>query len=177
MIWLGVLTLFLVQAVDSAPSRPAPEAPGIYYLQRNADWVMLKPAVIADADAKGMDLFLYSGGYTDLGMNIACRGPRASIRIRDGRPAFHVRSIGSIKDAMLIRLTKKRDRRVFKTSFSNVTVENKGGFDKQDIFNLAASENPGGFTLSPEKSLPPGEYLLVLGNASKSYDFGIDKSK
>jgi len=176
-MWFGVLILFLAQAVESVSPPPVPEAPGIYYLQQTK-WIPLQPAVVADANAKGMELFVYTGGYTDLGMNVACKGARAAIRIRDAKPVFHVRDIGSVQDAMLIRMTRKKDSRVFKTSFSNVTVDNKGGFDKRDVFNLSGSDEPGGvISLSPEKSLPPGEYLLVFGNASKAYDFGIDKSK
>jgi hypothetical protein len=177
MIWFGVLMLLAAQAVESVAPPPVPEAPGIYILQQTK-WILLRPAVVADANAKGMELFVYTGGYTDLGMNIACQGARASIRIRDAKPVFHVRDIGSTKDAMLIRMTQKKNSRILKTSFSNVTVDNKGGFKKGDVFNLSGSEESGGvISLSPEKSLPPGEYLLVFGNASKAYDFGIDKSK
>jgi len=176
MIWFGVWMLLAAQAGEPVSPTPVPEAPGIYYLQQTR-WIMLQPALVADANAKGMELFVYTGGYTDLGMNIACQGDRAAIRIRDARPVFHVRNIGAIQDAMLIRMKKKKNSRVLKTSFSNVTVDNKGGFKKGDVFNLSGSEQPGGVvSLSPEKPLPPGEYLLVFGNASKAYDFGIDKS-
>jgi len=79
---------------------------------------------------------------------------------------------------MLVRLTIKKDARVYKTSFSNVTVENKEGFSKGNIFKLIRQINPdGSFSVSPEKELPPGEYLLVLGSAVPAYDFGIDGGK
>ena len=110
-------------------------------------------------------------------MNIACRGPRATMRILLPKPMFYVRGIGPAKDAMLIRLTEKKDSRVFKTSFSNVTVENKGGYRKGDISKLDAIQYPdGSFSVSPEKALAPGEYLLVFSSASTAYDFGIDKA-
>ena len=79
---------------------------------------------------------------------------------------------------MLIRLTKKKDQRVIKTAFSNVTMANKEGFRREDVFNLICQESPDGFfSVSPEKTLPPGEYLLVLGNAVPAYDFGVDRKK
>jgi hypothetical protein len=178
MVWLGVLVLFSVQVLDSNPSHAVPQAPGIYYRQNDEDWISLRPAVIADASAKGMELFVYTGAYTDLTMSITCLGPRSSVRIPPGKPAFYVRGIGPAKDAMLVRLKKKKESRTFKTTFSSVTVENKGGFNKKDIYKLTVSDLPdGSFSVSPEKDLTPGEYLLVFGNASTAYDFGIDKMK
>jgi hypothetical protein len=178
MIWLGLLTLFLSQAVEPSPSPALPEADGVYYRQADSSWVILQPAVILDAKAKGIDMFVYTAGYTDMAMHIACRGPHAATRIPSGKPTFYARGIGSTKDAMLIRMAIAKDSRVLKTSFSNVAVDNKGGFDKHSIYKLGASENPDGFfSLTPDKTLPPGEYLLVFGNASAAYDFGIDKAK
>jgi hypothetical protein len=178
MIWLGLLLLSLVQ-VQKEPSLPTvPEAPGVYYLQNDAGWTALKPAVVSDADAKGLDMFVYTGGYTDMGMHIACLGPRASTRLQIKKPVFSVRKVGSIKDASIIRLAVKKNSRVFKTSFSNVSVDNKGGFDRRDLFKVAVLENPdGSYAVTPEKPLPPGEYIIVFGNAAATYDFGVDKVK
>ena len=178
MVWLGALILFSVQISEYNPSPAVPEASGVYYRQNDTNWIRLQPAVVSNANAKGMELFVYTGGYTDMAMNIICPGPRASVRIPLQKPTLYVRGIGSAKDAMLVRLKKKRDSRELKTAFSKVTVENKGGFNKRDIYKLTAAEYPEGFfSVSPEKALPAGEYLLVFGNALTAYDFGIDKSK
>jgi hypothetical protein len=178
MIELGLLFLFLAQTADVVRATDVPEAPGVYSLQGESAWVRLQPAVTSDANAKGLQLFVYTGGFTDLGLNVACPGSRASIRMLVPKPVLYVRAIGSAKDAMLIRLTKKRDQRVVRTAFSNVTMANKGGFRREDVFNLILQESPDGFfSVSPEKELPPGEYLLVLGNAVPAYDFGIDRKK
>ena len=113
-----------------------------------------------------------------LALMLCVQDPGLLIRILVPKPVLYVRAIGSAKDAMLIRLTKKRDQRVVKTSFSNVTVANKGGFRREDVFKLILQESPDGFfSVSPEKELPSGEYLLVLGNAVPAYDFGIDRKK
>jgi hypothetical protein len=178
MIWLNLLLFSLVQVPVSPALSAIPEAPGVYVAQSNSNWIALQPAVVSDADAKGLDMFVYTGGYTDMGMHIACRGSRASLRLPMEKPAFYVRKIGSMKDASIIRLSVRKGSRVFKTSFSNVSVDNKGGFDKRDIFKLTASENPdGSFSVIPERALPPGEYILVFGNALAAYDFGVDKSR
>jgi hypothetical protein len=178
MIVLGLLFLFFVRAADAVRTPDVPETPGVYFLQGESAWIPLQPVVTSDANAKGLQLFVYTEGYTDLGLNVVCPGSRALIRILVPKPVLYVRAIGSAKDAMLIRLTKKRDQRVVKTSFSNVTMANKGGFRREDVFKLILQESPDGFfSVSPEKELPPGEYLLVLGNAVPAYDFGIDRKK
>jgi hypothetical protein len=178
MIALRLLFLLLVQGGDAVRTPDVPEDPGVYYLQDESVWVPLQPVVTSDANARGLQLFVYTEGYTDLDLNVVCPGSRALIRILVPKPVFYVRAIGSAKDMMLIRLTKKSDRRVVKTSFSNVTMANKGGFRREDVFNLILQESPDGFfSVSPEKKLPPGEYLLVLGNAVPAYDFGIDRKK
>jgi hypothetical protein len=177
MIWLNVLLLIFVQAaVASAPD--IPEKSGVYFRQNSAGWTSLQPAVVSDSKTKGMGLFVYSGGYTNFDVDITCPGARASTRISMPKPVFYARGVGSAKDAMIIRLTQKKDSRVFKTSFSNVTVENKGGFRKSDIQKLITAENADGtFSITPEKELAPGEYLLVLGSSVGGFDFGIDRSK
>jgi hypothetical protein len=178
MIQLSLLFLFLAQAADTVRTPDVPKAPGVYSLQGESAWVPLQPAVTSDANAKGLQLFVYTGGYTDLGLNVICPGSRASIRLLVSKPVLYVRAVGSAKDAMLIRLTKKRDQRVIRTAFSNVNMANKEGFRREDVFKLICQESPDGFfSVSPEKELPPGEYLLVLGNAVPAYDFGVDRKK
>ena len=140
MIELSLLFLFLAQAADAVRTPDVPEAPGVYSLQGESAWIRLQPAVTSDANAKGLQLFVYTGGYTDLGINVVCAGSRASIRMLVPKPVLYVRAVGSAKDAMLIRLTKKGDQRVIKTAFSNVTMANKEGFRREDVFKLICQE-------------------------------------
>ncbi len=178
MVWLSILLLSLLQAAESAPVLAVPEASGVYYRQNDGSWAGLKPAVTAGAEAKGLKLFVDTGGYTDLGINISCRGARASFRMPVQKPTLFVRGVGASKDAIIIKLTQKKDSRVFKTAFSDVSVQNKGGFRKEDIHKLNVVEYPdGSFSVTPEKDLDRGEYLLVFGNSTAGYDFGIDKTK
>ena len=178
MVWLGLLLLCLAQIPASTPLPSVPEAPGVYFLQNNKEWINLQPAVIQNANAKGIGLFVETEGYTNQGMDVICRGSRASVRFSLQKPTLYIRGIAQAKDAELVRLTQKKDSREFKTSFSNVTVQNKGGFRKQDLYNLEATNLPdGSLSIVPEKDLPPGEYLLAFGSAATAYDFGIDKTK
>ena len=125
MIKLGILFLFLVQVTDAVRMPNVPGAPGVYFLQGESAWVRFQPAVTSDANAKGLQLFVYTQGYTDLGISLVYPGSRASIRMFAPKPVLYVRAVGSAKDTMLIRLTEKKDRRVIKTAFSNVTMANK----------------------------------------------------
>lgn len=178
MIGWSLLLLLFVQAAETAQISDVPESPGVYYRVEDSAWIRLLPAVTSKASSSGVRLFVDTGGYTDMGMNVTCPGARAAMRIRVPRPTLHVRAVGSEKDAILVRLTAKKDSRIYKTSFSNVTVENKAGFRKGDIYKLISRANPdGSFSVCPEKELPPGEYLLVLGNAVPAFDFGIDQAK
>jgi hypothetical protein len=177
MGWFGVLLLFL-QAAQPAAMPDAPTGPGVYYRQGDGAWVRLQAAPIAEMKTKGMELFIETGGYTDLGMSIVCRGAKASLRIPVPKPTFLVREVGSPKDLILVRLTQKKDRRTFQASSSSATVENKGGFKKGDIHKMAVVPRPdNSFSVTPEEDLHPGEYLLVFGYATASFDFGIDPEK
>lgn len=178
MNWLSVLLMLLFQAAKPAGMPDMPRTPGVYYRQNNANWVSLQPAPIAEMKTKGMELFIETGGYTNLGINIVCRGSRASLRISTPKPTFFVREVGSSKDVILLRLTPKKDRRIFKASSSDATVENKGGFRKGAIRKATIIMNPDkSFSVTPEEDLKPGEYLLVFGYAIAGFDFGIDAAK
>jgi hypothetical protein len=176
MIWPGILMLLLLQSIDTAQLADMPLDQGVYYHPDKSSWVRLPPAIFSKANAKGVDMFVYTAGYTDMGMKLTCPGPRAATRIAVPKPVLFVRGADPSKDAMLIRLKKKKDRRTVETAYSNVTVENKGGFRKGDIYRLNPGELPdGSYSLTPDKNLPEGEYLLVFGNAPTAYDFGVDR--
>jgi hypothetical protein len=178
MNMLRVLLLFLLQSSKPAVLPEVPASSGVYYQQNGASWISLQPASMDKMKTKGMELFIETGGYTNLGTSIVCPGAKAALRITVAKPRFFVRAAGSSKDAMLIRLTQKRDSRTFNTSSTNSSMENKRGFKKGDIRKVAVTEYPDhSYLLTPEEYLSPGEYLLVFGSAVSGYDFGIDRKK
>jgi len=169
-VWLLLLQIAKTAAVPEMPSTP-----GVYYRQGDATWVPLQPAPIAEMKTRGMELFIESGGFTNLGMSIVCRGAKASLRISVPKPTFFIREAASPKDLMLVRLAQKKGTRTFQTSSASATVENKEGLRKGDIRKMAVTEYPDhSFSAAPEEDLNPGEYLLVCGDATTGFDFGID---
>jgi hypothetical protein len=176
--FLSILIFPLLQSTQSLGIAKTPEASGTYYYQNNANWVPLQPAPIDKMKTKGMELFLATGGYTRLGASGVYHGAKAALRISVPKPTFFVRAAGSYRNAALIRLVQKKDSRTFHTSSSNISIENRGGFNKGDIRKVFVVEYPdSSFSLTPEENLSPGEYLLVFGGAASGFDFGIDKTK
>jgi hypothetical protein len=177
-IIFNALILLLLQSSKPAGIPEIPEASGVYYLQNNVHWIRLQPASIDKMKTKGLELFVETGGYTNLGMNIIYPGAKAALRLTVAKPIFFVREAGSSKDAILIRLAQKNNARTFYASSIDSSAENKGGFKKGDIRKLAATEYPDHtYSLAPEEKLSSGEYLLVFGSATSGFDFGIDKTK
>jgi hypothetical protein len=194
----SLLLILLLQSPKPAELQNIPTASGVYYRQGSAMWIQIQPVSIDKMKTKGMALFVETGGYTSLGKSLVCRGAKAALRIPVSKPTFFVRAAGapeagapeagapeagalaavSSKDAMLIRLSQKKDTRIFHASSANSSVENKGGFKSGDTRKVAVTEYPDhSFTLTPEDNLSPGEYLLVFGSAASGFDFGIDRTK
>lgn len=125
-----------------------------------------------------MDLFLRSGGYTVLSMEVKCPGAKAATRFQTAEPVFYIRESAPPGDVTLVRLTRNRDNRSFRRSSANMSVENKEGFQAEDLRKIAIREyEDGTFSVAPESPLKPGEYLLVVGDLTRSFDFGIDDAK
>lgn len=166
------MLLFFLQGAN--PAAP-PDIQGIYFLHKSTGWIALNPAPVIEMKTKGMKNFVDSGGYTNLGMSIFFRGAKASRRILDPIPRFFVRKDGVSKNLIIVRLLQKKDQRTCQTSPSAATMENKKGFKKEDVLRMGIIEYPdGSFSAIPESALKPGEYLLVMGDPSSIYDFGID---
>jgi hypothetical protein len=174
---LGICFL-LLQAVQTATVANIPDSPGVYYLQNDGKWASLAVAPIAKTNTKGLALFVETGGYTNLETEVICPGARAAKRFSVSSPTFFVRGIGAAVDAELIEFKQESEKRTFRKSSADVTTENRLGVRKSAVMKTAVTSYPGGvFTITPEAVLKPGEYLLVLGDASRSYDFGIDRKK
>jgi hypothetical protein len=178
MHWLGIVLLLLPQSARPAPPQDMPADAGVYYRQDDGGWTKLNPARIGEVNAEGVELFIDTGGYTSLGMKGVLNAARASLRISTPRPVFYVRRVGIPEDAFLIQLKREKNRRVFKTSSADAAIDNKGGFSKKDIRKTAVvAYSDFSFSVTPERALKPGEYLLLFGYATAGYDFGIDAAE
>jgi len=170
--------LLLFQAAPPSPVPRIPDSPGVYYCQGDRACISLPKAPILETRTKGLELFVDTGGYSNLGINVTCSGAKASTRISVPKPTFYVRAVGPSSDIMIIQLTKKSQSRTFHTSSGSSTVENKEGFKKTDIRKTAvAAYSEGVVSVRPEVDLKAGEYLLVVGTPENSFDFGIDPGK
>jgi hypothetical protein len=155
-----------------------PADAGVYYRQDDGAWTKLSPARIAEVNAEGVEMFIDTGGYTNLGMRGSLKAARSSFRISTPRPTLYVRGVGSPGDAILIQLRRDSDRRVFETSSADAAIDNKGGFRKKDIRKTAVvNYSDSSFSVTPEQALKSGEYLLLFGYANAGFDFGVDLGK
>jgi len=173
MIGAIPVLMFLFQ-VGASMLAAVPGESGVWLLQNKA-WLPMMPAPVAGANARGLDNYIYTSGYTNLDMDISFSGPKAALRISDREPVFTIRPDGDGFEPVLVRLDKKKDRRVCRTRPSSATIGNKQGFRKQDIVRTVLTVNPDkSITVRPERTLKPGEYLLVIDLPSHGRDFGVD---
>jgi len=172
---LSILLWFAIQLTKAAPVPGLPADEGVYYCPDDAKWIHLAPAPVADTKTRGLGTYIDTEGLTNLAVSIVCRGSQASLRISNPKPTFYVRGVGPSSDMMLVQLTRRKDSRIIHTSSVDSTVTNKEGFRRTDVRKLQLTEYAdGSFSATPEENLKKGEYLLVFGNASSSFDFGID---
>ena len=177
MNYLAAL-LLLLEMAQSLAAPAVPSALGVYYLQDDKTWISFPKATFSETRANGLDLFVETGGWSNLGMESACPGARSLARISSPRPIFYVREVVAPDKIMLIQLTRKKNSRIFHKSTAHITVENAEGFPKEEIRKVAvANDSHGILTVTPAADLKPGEFLLVLGNTTLSFDFGIDRKK
>jgi len=172
------LGLLLLQTTQAAPPPGIPDPPGVYFRQDEKSWTSLQKAVISATTADGLELFVETGGYTDLGLEAVIQGAKARARFFTPRPTLYVRGAGTPADLTIIQLSRKKRSRTFRTSSGDSTLGNKAGFRKEDIRKISArAYSDGTFSVIPDTDLKPGEYLLVFRDAGNSFDFGIEPKK
>jgi len=171
----SVIPVFLLLfQVGTTALAAVPGGSGVWLFQNEA-WLSLAPASVAGTNARGVDNYIYTGGYTNLDMVISFSGPKAALRISNREPVFVVRPADDGFEPVLVRLNKKKDRRVCRTRPSAASTDNKQGFRRQDIVRTVLTVNPDkSFTVRPERPLKRGEYLLVIDLPSLGRDFSVD---
>ena len=170
------LLLLWPQVANAAPDIPA--LPGVYLRSGDLQWIRVEPASLADTRTKGLELFLEAGGIERPDITIVYRGARAPMQLSVPRPTLYVRGIGSPADAVMVQLTRRKDSRTLQTSASAVASDNKGGFRKKEIQSATVTVfADDAFSVTPDKDLKPGEYLLLLSLTHPGFDFGITPPK
>ena len=171
----AIPVLMLLLQVGEPVFTAAPNEAGVWLLQNEA-WLPMLSASAAGANIRGFDNYIYTGGQTNLDVDISFTGAKAAIRTSDRKPVFMARKEDNGGfEPVLVRLEKKKDRRICRTRPNSATVDNKHGFRKQDIIRTILTVNPDkSITVRPERTLKPGEYLLVISLSSLGRDFGVD---
>jgi len=175
-----VFTLLLLSIATGRPETTSPttllqtDTSGVYYRRDGGD-VSMRPATVFKANVKGLDNYIYTGGYTNLDMNVSFAGTKALLRVRESMPVFIVRPSVHSSNIALASLALKKNQRVCRTSPSDSAAGNKYGLRKANIIRTIVTENPDkSFSIKPERPLKPGEYLLITDSVSSGYDFGVD---
>jgi hypothetical protein len=178
---LAFLTLLANLTTSSAgetvgrPGIPGfPEGQGVYCRMTESGWTKLEPATISELKSEGIKRFIETAGLSTIYTTITYKGSKASIRVPDARPVFFVRGTGSTQDAIIVRLTQKKDSRETYTESDNTTYDNKGGYKTSEIQRLLITPySKDAFSATPEEGLKPGEYLLTFGNTNVGFDFSV----
>lgn len=169
----------VAQGSKKAPPVPGmPKAEGVYYRQGPDTWIKLEPAPPLSSRMGGLDAYLQTEGLTNLDVDYVYPGGQASLHITETRPTFYVRGVAPAQDALVVRLTRRKDSRTVQTESSASMVGNKGGFKKRAIHTVTVVPySDGSASITPDEELQPGEYLLAFGYATLSFDFGISKAR
>lgn len=169
-----------LQAQEAKPAPPPgmPAAAGVYYRENSGKWLKLDPAFVDESKAKGMGTYMETEGLSGLGLNYVYLGISAPLQLPDPRATFYFRGVGSAEQVQLVRLSQGKQNRTVRTSSTDVSVGNRGGFKRSEIRPVAAIVfSDGAFSVTPEIDLKPGEYLITLGSAMKGFDFGVTAGK
>jgi hypothetical protein len=170
-----ICVLLLLFLPSQYPYPDMPSSPGIYFRQENGKWLNLPTASFSGMKIKGLKSYIDTAGYTVFVSGMACSGAHAGTRIKQPKPVFYVRGLGSSQSIMLLQLEVKKNSRSLQTSPADATMDNKAGFKKESMKKLDVIEYPDqSFSVAPQKGLKAGEYLLTFGDTASGYDFGID---
>jgi hypothetical protein len=182
ILLISVIVLFSALSAGAqtgVPSKDAEEPPagtGVYFRSESGEWTKLLKATTYDAKTRGLERFVETDGYSYLNTTAAFDGASSPFQIEIRKPKFFIRGMAKPKDALIVMLTKKNDRREVKFSSANVSSDNRGGFLLASIRRVRATVvGDQLFSITPEESLKPGEYLIVFGEPNVGFDFGITK--
>jgi hypothetical protein len=173
MCLVCILLLLLIQLPLPFPDMPS--NPGIYFRQQDGTWLNLRTASLSGMRTKGLKAFIQTDGFSGFETDFVCDGAHAGTRIKLPKPVFYVLGLGTSKDIMLLQFERKKENRRIHASPVDATIVNKGGFRKNAIRKLETTVySDQSFSVTPQEALKSGEYLLIIGQATNGYDFGID---
>jgi hypothetical protein len=168
-----ILLLLIIQL--PLPFSNLPSNPGIYFRQQDETWLNIQTVSLSGMKTKGLKAYIQTDGFSGFETDFVCSGAHARTRIKLSKPVFYVHGLGSPKDLTLLQFEKKKENRRIHASPSDATVVNKSGFSKGAIRKVDVTVySDQSFLVTPQEALKSGEYLLIFGQATNGYDFGVD---
>lgn len=173
---------------QQTPSQPETDAlaqmpDGVYWKNGNS-FVQIDQLLSSGAGMKHMGK-MFVPGLTPQ-MVWTYRGPTAPLRLTDMRPVFYVKQPGSMgdiaghsyRDAIVVRLDKKKDHRELQTTNGGNMFTFKAGIGKDKLPDIESTKlSDAIFKIAVKENLQAGEYLISFGMANSGYDFGIDEQR
>jgi hypothetical protein len=156
-----------------SPNLPPPEI-GMYW-KDGGNFVLIQGQAISQSKVGGKAGNVFTYGIKHVHWDAFLNGPTSNIRLRDLRPLFYVYvpDGASAADYVLLRLTKKGDRREFQIGTFGGWLGGTSGVerDKEVPFK---SDHVGIriYKLSLNSDLKPGEYAFFMATGQQSATAG-----
>jgi hypothetical protein len=156
-----------------SPNLPPPEV-GMYW-KDGGNFVLIQGQAISQSKVGGKAGNVFTYGIKHVHWDAFLNGPTSNIRLRDLRPLFYVYvpDGASAADYVLLRLTKKGDRREFQIGTFGGWLGGTSGVerDKEVPFK---SDHVGIriYKLSLNSDLKPGEYAFFMATGQQSATAG-----
>jgi hypothetical protein len=167
---IATAVLLALCVVAFAQDAAEPPDHGAYYKAKDG-WQKLEPLT-----ATGRRVGAFSG------VIVSYRGSAAPVQLTDRRPVFYLKTTPdkeammavAARNAVIVLLSKKEDHRELKTVKSGLFGA-KAELDRKVLPDVTLrSINSLMMTITPNRDLEPGEYLLTWGSMGGfGYDFEI----
>ena len=155
------------------PNLPPPEI-GMYW-KDGSNFVFIQGQVVSQSKVGGRAANVFTYGIKQVHWDAFVNGPTSNNRVRELRPTFYVYvpDGASAADYVLIRLTKKGDRREFQIGTFGGWLGGTSGPDRSKEIPVK-SDHVGirTYRLSVNSELKPGEYAFFMATGQQSATAG-----
>jgi len=160
-------------ATSSALPEGLPEEYGVYH-KTDRGWERIHQNRCDKTEVKRGGVTQWTGiGVGGLHQKLDYSGSSAQYQIANSKPTFYVRvaDAAHVQDSVIVRFKQEKHKRQIETAeIGGGESRNKANVYRVTIWRLA----PEVFLVTPESSLPAGEYILSQSTyATEGYDFGI----
>ncbi len=162
---------------------PVPKEHGLYY-QASKGLVPIEGQVISFARTGSLVSSAATFGIKSRKINVQILGER-STHTTDSRPVFYYRAAsgsesvgGSAGDLVLVRMSKKHNRRQFEVAAGGAWRGSQGISIRSQLQVVRKQVEAGLYQLTPGENLRPGEYAFYLFRGydlpGYVYDFSVE---